>query len=100
MTRAERIFHIATHEDWSRALRTGRYTTSTLGRTLGDEGFIHASRADQVAAVFDRWYRDVREPLVLLTVDPARLDAEVRHERVGDEVYPHVYGPLTPAAVV
>lgn len=100
MSKPERIFHIATHADWKHARETGRYTTSTRGRTLAEEGFIHASRRDQVAGVFDRFYQDVREPLVLLTIAPERLDADVREERVGDEVYPHVYGPLTPDAVV
>lgn len=100
MTAPERIFHIATHADWSRALETGRYTTSTVGRTLEEEGFVHACRRDQVGDVFERHYAGVREPLVLLTIAPERLEAEVRDEPVGQEVYPHVYGAVTPAAVV
>ncbi|WP_241005364.1 DUF952 domain-containing protein [Nocardioides sp. zg-1228] len=100
-TPPERIFHIATAADWRRALATGTYTTSTLGRSLEEEGFIHASRRDQVQGVFDRYYRDVREHLVLLTIDPARLTAaDVRVEPVGDDTYPHVYGPLDRRAVV
>ncbi|MBC2934097.1 DUF952 domain-containing protein [Nocardioides sp. zg-1228] len=95
------MFHIATAADWRRALATGTYTTSTLGRSLEEEGFIHASRRDQVQGVFDRYYRDVREHLVLLTIDPARLTAaDVRVEPVGDDTYPHVYGPLDRRAVV
>ena len=46
-----RIFHIATVADWDEARRQGRYTTSTRGRTLAEEGFIHASRGDQWQAV-------------------------------------------------
>ena len=97
----ERIFHIATAADWRKALETGTYTTSTVGRSLDEEGFIHASRRDQVQGVFDRYYRDAGEHLVLLTIDPARLtDAEVRVEPVGDDTYPHVYGPIDRRAVV
>ena len=97
----ERIFHIATAADWRRTLGTGTYTTSTVGRTLEEEGFIHASRRDQVQGVFDRYYRSAGEHLVLLTIDPARLtDAEVRVEAVGDDTYPHVYGPINRSAVV
>jgi len=97
----ERIFHIATEADWRRTLASGSYTTSTAGRSLEDEGFIHASRGDQVQGVFDRYYRDAGERLVLLTIDPARLaDAEVRVEAVGDDTYPHVYGPINRTAVV
>jgi uncharacterized protein (DUF952 family) len=97
----ERIFHIATAEDWRRTLKTGTYTTSTIGRSLEEEGFIHASRRDQVQGVFERYYRHAGEHLVLLTIDPARLSgAEVRVERVGDDTYPHVYGPIDRGAVV
>jgi uncharacterized protein (DUF952 family) len=100
MAPPERIFHIATAADWRRALETGSYTTSTVGRTLAEEGFIHASRRDQVQGVFDRYYRGLGEHLVLLTIDPARLPAEVRVEPVGDDTYPHVHGPIVPAAVL
>ena len=97
----ERIFHIATDADWRRTLETGTYTTSTVGVSLAEEGFIHASRRDQVAGVFDRYYRGLREHLVLLTIDPARLtDAELRVEAVGADTYPHVYGPINRSAVV
>lgn len=96
-----RIFHIATRADWEAATRSGNYTTSTVGRSLEDEGFIHASRADQVQGVFDRYYRDLPEPLVLLSVSPLRLsNAEVREEPVGGDVYPHIYGPINRGAVV
>ena len=50
--------------------------------------------------VFDRYYADADEPLVLLVIDPAPLSAEVRVEPVGDDTYPHVHGPIEPAAVV
>lgn len=95
-----RIFHIATLADYEQARLSGAYRTSTLGRSLDDEGFIHASRQDQVATVFARVYSSVREPLVLLTIDTTRLSCEVREEQVGDDTYPHVYGPIDITAVV
>ena len=96
----ERIFHIATDADWRRTLETGSYTTSTVGRTLAEEGFIHASRRDQVPGVFDRYYAGLDEHLVLLTIDPRRLRSEVRVDPVGDDTYPHVYGPINRSAVI
>ncbi len=97
----ERIFHIATRADWEEALRAGTYSTSTVGRTLAQEGFIHASRREQVAGVFARYYRDLGTPLVLLEIAPERLvDADVRAEPVGDDTYPHIYGPINTDAVV
>ena len=96
----ERIFHIATAADWRLALGSGTYTTSTVGRTLDEEGFIHASRRDQVQGVFERYYAGMREDLVLLTIDPSRLESELRIDPVGDDTYPHVYGPINRGAVV
>ena len=89
----ERIFHIATAADWRRTLETGTYTTSTIGRSLEEEGFIHASRRDQVQGVFDRYYRGAGEHLVLLTIDPARLCEEVRGGPGAGDTFPHVYAP-------
>lgn len=96
----ERIFHIATATDWRATLATGTYTTSTVGRSLAEEGFIHASRREQVQGVFDRYYRGLGEDLVLLTIDPARLESEVRMDPVGEDTYPHVHGPINRSAVV
>ncbi len=94
------IFHIATTHDWESARRSGHYTTSTLGRSLEDEGFLHASYRNQVPSVFSRFYRDAGVPLVLLTVDTERLDVRWQVDQVGEERYPHIYGPLDPTAVV
>jgi glutathione S-transferase len=97
-----RIFHVATLADWERARATGRYATSTLGRTLAEEGFIHASRADQWRGVLERFYAGVTEPLVLLEIDTALLDAPVVEEPAAPgaaEAFPHVYGAVPVAAV-
>jgi uncharacterized protein (DUF952 family) len=95
-----RIFHLATVEDWEAARRSGAYTTSSVGRTLEDEGFLHASHAHQVAGVFERYYRELDRPLVLLTIDTDLLVVPWREDEVGDQTFPHIYGPLSPQAVV
>jgi uncharacterized protein (DUF952 family) len=97
-----RIFHIATAADWAEAQVTGSYTTSTRGRTLAQEGFIHASRGDQWQGVRERYYADVGEPLVLLSIDPDLLGSPVVEEAVPgtDETFPHVYGPIDIGAVL
>ena len=96
------IFHVATVSDWEEAQRSGSYTTSTLGVALAQEGFIHASRADQWQGVRERFYADVTEPLVLLVIDTDRLSSPVVEEipEGANETFPHVYGPIEPAAVV
>jgi uncharacterized protein (DUF952 family) len=98
-----RIFHIATLADWTDAQASGTYTTSTVGVTLEEEGFLHASRADQWEGVRARYYADSAEPLVLLEIDTDLLDVPVVEESPAPgviETFPHVYGALDPAAVV
>lgn len=96
-----RLFHIALREDWDRALRTGEYRVSTIGRTLEEEGFIHSSFAQQVPATADRFYAGVEAPLVLLVVERSRLGTSVVVEPApsSEEVFPHVYGPIPVGAV-
>jgi len=94
---------VATESDWQRAQREGSYTTSTLGRTLAEEGFIHASRSDQWQGVLTRFYADVAEPLVLLEIETDALDVPVVEEPPAPgitETFPHVYGAIPVAAVV
>lgn len=95
-----RIFHIATAADWERARLSGSYTTSTAGRTLEDEGFLHAAHRHQVAGVFTRYYRELGQPLVLLSIETDLLEVPWREDQVGDQTFPHIYGPLSPEAVV
>ena len=96
------LFHLALADEWLEAVeRGGPYERSTLGAGLDEVGFIHCSFADQVAVTRDRFYGD-RPDVVLLRIDPDRLDAEVRVEDLHGtgEVYPHLYGPLPLDAVV
>lgn len=94
------IFHVATAADWAAAEQSGSYTTSTYGATLAEVGFIHASRAEQTDGVLDAFYADVSEPLVLLTIETDHLEPQWREDPVGDQTFPHIYGPLNVDAVV
>ncbi len=96
------IYHIATCGDWERALRDGTYTTSTIGRTLADEGFIHAADLGQVTGVANRYYKGVPDDLLVLVIDTELVRAEIRYEEVAGAAapYPHIYGPLNADAVI
>jgi len=99
------IYHIALEAEWESALEAGEYRSSTLGRALEDEGFLHAAYGNQVRGVAEAFYGEVSEPLVLLTIDERRLTVPLRVEAVDHQEgqadgYPHIYGPLDVAAVV
>lgn len=88
------IVHITTRADWEYARKVGEYRAASLY----GEGFIHASTPEQALDTANRYY--FAEPdLLLLWIDPQRLEAELRWEASHGETYPHIYGPLNLAAV-
>ncbi|MEV6868466.1 DUF952 domain-containing protein [Streptosporangium subroseum] len=95
------ILHLALAADWDAARQAGEYRVSTLGRTLEQEGFIHAC-ADQAQlhGVARRFYAEVTDPLVLLTIDPTGLDVRLETPDDSPEAFPHIYGPLPLTAVI
>jgi transcription elongation factor GreB len=94
----EPLYKIAQAAAWAEAQRSGALPPSAAD--AGD-GFVHLSAADQVRATASRHFAGARD-LVLLAVDPARLDARaLRWEPSRDgQPFPHLYGPLRPAHVV
>jgi uncharacterized protein (DUF952 family) len=95
------IYHIADATDWARARQDGAYQLSTCGVTLAQQGYIHASAAGQVAGVANAYYAGL-DSLVVLEIDTDLVQPDIRWERPPgtDEQYPHIYGPLSVAAVV
>jgi uncharacterized protein (DUF952 family) len=98
------LLHITERSLWEAARAHGSYEMSTRGRTLREEGFIHCSTRAQLPSVAAFLYGSYEgtDALVVLVVDPARLDAPVKYEAAepGGEEFPHVYGPIPVAAVV
>lgn len=90
------IHHLTTPEAWAAAQTAGEYEAPSLAA----EGFIHCSADEpQTLRVAQRLYPG-NAGLIVLDLDPARLNAEVRREpsRSG-EIYPHIYGRINLAAV-
>lgn len=98
----DRLFHLASRATWASAKRAGSYESSTRDQLLSEVGFIHCSYLDQILKSADRFYAGVDpEELVILVIDPVRLDAELIVEPTGSgEMFPHIYGPLNPSAVL
>jgi uncharacterized protein (DUF952 family) len=96
----QELFHLSLLDDWAAAQQAGEITDSTRDVTLDEEGYIHCSFADQVAATASRFYGDL-EAVVLLRLDPDLVTSPiVVEDLVGSGVeFPHVYGPIPIAAV-
>ena len=98
------ITHLCARDEWLAARQSGFYTASSLD----SEGFIHCSRPDQIEQVANTFYTG-QHGLVLLVIDPARLNSELKWEPpahpvpgqapITDDLFPHLYGPLNVDAV-
>lgn len=91
------IYKLLATAEWSAAQAAGRYDGSDVDLR---DGFIHFSGSDQVAETARRHFAG-QAGLTLLTVDPEQLGAQLRWEPSrGGELFPHLYAPLSPRAVM
>ncbi len=92
---ADLLLHLVGASEWT--LDHGRYAPGSLTA----EGFVHLSAPHQVHRVADARFAG-RDDLLLLVIDPNRLDVEVVWEDTfgeGEE-FPHAYGSVPRSAVV
>ena len=93
------IYHLAFRADWEAGLAAGEY----VAPSLAEEGFIHASGdEEQMLRVAARLFAG-RDDLLVLDVDTEKLGKDspvIREPARSGEIYPHVYGPINPEAVV
>lgn len=92
------LFHIIDSPSWAHAREADEYRPDGLNA----EGFIHLSTKSQILRPANLLYSG-REDLMLLIIDPEKVDSEVVFEPGShgeDEHFPHLYGPLNLDAVV
>lgn len=82
---------------WREAEASGRW----LGASVDlNDGYIHFSTAAQVQETARRHFTGQRD-LVLVSVAAERLGDALRFEPSrGGDLFPHLYGPLDPAAAM
>jgi uncharacterized protein (DUF952 family) len=100
------ICHITTRAAWEAAKVSGEFRPPEFA----DHGMVHCSTPEQVLLIANAFFRG-KTGLLLLIIDPARLESPVRWEppdaNLGrlpgfteNAVFPHVYGPINLDAVV
>ncbi len=91
------IYHIVNKINWQKAVQEGFYEAASLAA----EGFIHASKIQQVAGVLERYYKD-QQDLLVLHIDEHKLTSPFTYvfsTSVNDE-FPHIFGRLNLDAVI
>ncbi len=92
-----RIYKILTRGEWEAARTAGRFAGSAVD--LAD-GFIHFSTGVQAAETARRHFAG-QPDLVFLEVEADDLGEALRWEPSrGGDLFPHLFGPLTPSQVL
>ncbi len=91
------IYIVIAQSHWNAALTQGFYESASLAT----EGFIHASKEEQVKGVLERHFKNQAD-LLLLHIDESKLTAELKYERAPavNEEFPHIFGRLNIDAVI
>jgi uncharacterized protein (DUF952 family)/N-acetylglutamate synthase-like GNAT family acetyltransferase len=92
---SHRIFHITPSAYWKNFADQSDYSVSSLAT----EGFIHCSTRDQIAGTLQRFFVG-QQNLVLLHMEPSRLNHPLKYEEADGKLFPHVYGPINREAIV
>ncbi len=101
------IYHLALRSELRAGVKRGTYRPARFA----EDGFVHCAERANVLVVAGDYFADVRSPLVLLAIDPARLGADVIYEAPAPipgggrahlesaARFPHVYGPINLSAI-
>lgn len=89
------IYVLCPPQAYEAAKSTGIYCPDSLE----SEGFIHASPANQLTRVANKYY-SAYPKLCLMAIDTEAATVEIKWEPIANgDLYPHLYGPLNMSAV-
>lgn len=91
------IYHVTTEHQWN----NNQYQSQYEAESLRSGGFIHCSDANQVVQVANHFFKN-RQGLMLLHIETEKLCSRLVYENLegGEELFPHVYGPIGLNAIV
>lgn len=96
MNNPRNIYHIVLKSEWEKQIDLPEYTAASLA----SEGFIHASRLEQITATLSRFFALEMNNVVILKIDTTLLLPKLVYEPAGDELFPHIFGGINKNAIV
>ncbi|PGK38531.1 hypothetical protein CN907_14550 [Bacillus anthracis] len=90
------VTKVITKRNWEIAKINGEINEVSLK----EEGFIHCSFLEQALKVAEKYFIH-EEDVLLLTIDPSLVKAEIKYELASNgQEYPHVYGVINIESIV
>ena len=69
--------------------------------TLTTEGFTHCTaEVEMLPVVANRYYQSIPGDFILLCIDEAKVQPDVKWEAASGHLFPHIYGPLNRDAIL
>lgn len=89
------LFTLITKPDWKHYSQSGVFEPETLEET----GFIRCYQGIQVEKAANDSFEGLDE-LLLIVIDPLRVQVPIKREKEDGEIYPNLYGAFSIDAVI
>ncbi len=89
------IFHFVEKRIFKKNFKDDYY----INPTLETRGFIHSVTKDNMQIIAER-YLKLQEPVVILVLNEAKINAPIIYEESKGIFYPHIYGKIEKEAII
>ena len=89
------LFTFAFKSEWKEYSSSGYVTP----KSLDQQGYIKCYHGHQ-AEVASNNLNSSENEIFLIVIDPLRVHVPIKKNRIGDELYPHLYGSISIDAVI
>lgn len=92
------FYHLTSKNIFQNNIHDGYYKH----KSLIDDGFIHCCTRSQINIIFDLFYRNVNEDVIVLCINSDELKSKFVFEFSNslNEYFPHIYGAINLNAVI
>lgn len=89
------LFTLIRKEDWKAFSESGIFEPDSLE----EQGYIQCFLGSQIQEAANSFFSKEND-LLLIVIDPLRLQVPIKHEKEGDQTYPNVYGSFSIDAII
>ncbi|MEQ9310512.1 MAG: DUF952 domain-containing protein [Balneolaceae bacterium] len=89
------LFTLTTKSEWKNFSSTGNFAPSSLN----EKGYIRCYHGSQIEKAANDLETEENE-LLLIVIDPLRIQVPIKNEKYEGEVFPNLYGSFSVDAVI
>lgn len=89
------LFTLITKPEWKQISSNGKFESETFK----EDGFIRCYHGSQIEKAANESFKNENE-LLLIVIDPLRIQVPLKNERIGSETFPNLYGVFSIDAII